>query len=881
MANLFPRAVKQRVGHAVNRLEVLEGPTPPPQGRHGASGARAVTAPAGASRHDGLASSGVDSSPHRPVMIQTVRKSQPLRRHNRNLARGRSGGGERRDRKAHHDADPLEECVNATHSFNNLMRSSLKKERRERRELAVRVVQRMKQAGVPFDTETYNLLLKMLGDSGDDECFRIYDQMKEDAAREEGPVKPDLDTYRTLIRVCERLGEYKRAFTFFGEMKDHYGLQPDASLYNTLMGFCVHTRNEHQASVLFEEMKERRVQPNVHTYNCLMNVFSESPYELLAQMFEDMHKQRIRPNLRTHNTLMRACQRADDYDRCFKFFEDLKHEGIKPDVMTYNILLEMCRDRLDYVQGRKNSQANRRSKEQQQSGMKAIAVLALSLFNEMDERDVRPNTFTYNALLGVLARCADARVFTVFRAMREDWKEEEEDRERLQQLIESGELPEVDGALALAGLDSQGEGYYEDSSSAALRGHYQRLCAGEEDSARINAFGVKPDLTTYQTLIHAAERMGRAEAAYEVFGEMKRQGIKPDKATYVKMMDVCVIRSETDRASDLFRESKRTCILPDIEMYNAYMNVLAEAGDAHIFTVFDEVVKDVDHLNLKPNQVTYNTLIKACCKLKRPDEGSPRGPLDATERARLEEEKLEWNVHRASKAFRLYEQMCEKNSPVQPNVDTYNTLIDVCSLTQDIARARELMRDMQARDHAPTITTYNRYLNVFVAADDDGIVDVFNILKQQQGPYPNLDSYTILLGFYQRRLDPAILTLFDDMKKSGNDPDSNIYNIMLLYCAGIRDRRKSLKFFEELKVRELTADIDTYNALMAVFADTGDELIFKVFEEMIENQIPPDKKTFSTLIKHKKGLECLRKASEKGLLFEGLVDRPPEQFDVM
>ena len=36
-----------------------------------------------------------------------------------------------------------------------------------------------------------------------------------------------------------------------------------------------------------------------------------------------------------------------------------------------------------------------------------------------------------------------------------------------------------------------------------------------------------------------------------------------------------------------------------------------------------------------------------------------------------------------------------------------------------------------------------------------------------------------------------------------------------------RDKRKSLKFFEELKIRGLAADVDTYNALMAVFAEAG------------------------------------------------------------
>eukprot|EP01063_Lacrimia_lanifica_P022481 TRINITY_DN3005_c0_g1_i4.p1 TRINITY_DN3005_c0_g1~~TRINITY_DN3005_c0_g1_i4.p1 ORF type:complete len:262 (+),score=45.99 TRINITY_DN3005_c0_g1_i4:48-833(+) len=144
-------------------------------------------------------------------------------------------------------------------------------------------------------------------------------------------------------------------------------------------------------------------------------------------------------------------------------------------------------------------------------------------------------------------------------------------------------------------------------------------------------------------------------------------------------------------------------------------------------------------------------------------------------------------------------------------------------------------------------------------------------LYHRNDPGPNLETYTILLAFYSARADPQCLHLFEDMKKTGIDPDCRVFNIMLQYCAKLRDdvvraKKKSLKFFFELKLRELTPDIDTYNALMEVFAVTGDPLIFKVFEEMIENSIVPNKTTFSTLIKEKKGLDMLRKAGEKGLL---------------
>eukprot|EP01063_Lacrimia_lanifica_P022482 TRINITY_DN3005_c0_g1_i5.p1 TRINITY_DN3005_c0_g1~~TRINITY_DN3005_c0_g1_i5.p1 ORF type:complete len:756 (+),score=335.62 TRINITY_DN3005_c0_g1_i5:41-2308(+) len=739
----------------------------------------------------------------------------------------------------------------------------------------------MRTMHVPMDLETYNNLLALLVDSPDQDCavrpFKLYEEMKDDCR--EGVLKPDLQTFSHLLQACERTGAFDKAFDLLSEMKLEFGLLPDTNMYNKLLGFCVLQRDEHRASSLFEEMKNGKVQPNVHTYNSLMNVFAENPAELLAQMFDDMIRQNIPPNRRTYNTLMRSCQRQGDYDKAFKLFEELKAEPLEPDVVTYNILIDMCKERIDFLQGNASSGAaanpNRRNEEQQESRIKGVCMLASSLFNEMDEKEIRPNTFTYNALMGVLARCADLRIFTVFHSMKEDAEEEEKDRHKLQVLLDNGDLMDSEGALMLAGLgdNTNGNGILmDDKSGAALRGHYQRLLIGDDYLARQSAFGVKPDITTYHTLLTAAERMGKAETAYELFDEMKEHGIQPDVVTYIKMMGVCCLNKETDRAYDLFQEASEKMVVPDIELYNAFVNVLAEAGDPEVFDSFQRFTTDRTN-NLKPNHKTYNTMIKVCTKLRREGDPGPNDPLPTDEDGLRSREELIAirNTERQQKGLAIYSEMCDNNCPVKPNADTYGALLDVCHLTKDIERARSVVDDMQARGLVPTITTYNKLMMVFVAANDPAIREIFDMLKQRNDPGPNLETYTILLAFYSARADPQCLHLFEDMKKTGIDPDCRVFNIMLQYCAKLRDdvvraKKKSLKFFFELKLRELTPDIDTYNALMEVFAVTGDPLIFKVFEEMIENSIVPNKTTFSTLIKEKKGLDMLRKAGEKGLL---------------
>ena len=686
-------------------------------------------------------SSSSPSAKHRQVWLTTVNRDQPLKRYRRDIARSRQGQERRdRERRAKEDVDVVDECAQTTAAFNQLLNDSVRKPRDQRRSLAVKVVGKMRSASVPMDVETYNWLLHLLQDSADQECFAVFEQMKAEVSSDDSSLRPDAQTFRILLRACERCGEFQKAFQLVTEMKDVYGIMPDTTMYNTLLGFCVLKRDENQASELFEEMKERSVKPNVHTYNCLMNVFSESPAELLAQMFEDMLRQNIAPNLRTYNALMRSCQRTGDYDRAFKLFEELKAEGLQPDVVTYNILIDMCRERLDYVQGKRQISFNRRNKEQQESGMRAIAVLSLSLFNEMDEREIRPNTFTYNALMGVLARCADARIFTVFRALKEDAHEEQEDRDKLQELLDSGDLQDSEGALLLAGLGDLQQGVLiDDRSGAALRGHYQRLLIGDDYQARASAFGVKADITTYHTLLVAAERMGKAETAYDIFKEMKDSGIQPDTKTYMKMMDVCVLHSETGRALSLFKEASEHMPVPDVALYNSFLNVLAEAGDVVIFDAFKEIGSDTSNLNIKPNQQTYNTLIKACTRLRRQGDPGPDDPLPTDEQGMSEREQLlrTRSAERSQKAFSIYAEMVLPSATVQPNTETYSILMDVCCLSTDTARARSLLDDMRGRAITPTITTYNKMLNVFFAAGDPAITDVFTMLKAGYVSFPS------------------------------------------------------------------------------------------------------------------------------------------------
>jgi pentatricopeptide repeat protein len=772
----------------------------------------------GASLHASL----MRSRPERPVYLAVVNKADPLKRNVRDVSRRHKQavdfGADKKPRDE--DRDAIYACAKYTEHFNNLLKKLPKRNRRA----VTLVIERMRAENVPMDQTTYNLMLEKVVDLRDDFAFTIYDEFKDEAQRDDASVRPDLTTFQLMVRACERNGDYRRAFHIYSQMRELFGVYPDVPLYNTLIGYCAPLRDETTASYIVEEMKDYSVEPDVHTYNSLMNVFADAPYELILQTFEDMVKRKLKPNRRTFNTLMKACQKIGDYDRAFQFFEELKREGLAPDVSTYNILIVACRDRLDYVVGTGKFQHVRRSKEQREVGIRAIAQLSMSLLAEMEETEIAPNTFTYNALFAVLSRCCDQRMYELFEQMKDDEQRQAKlvpvDMTQQQFAIGDGQTPtfaELERMLTMAvanpSVDDQGD--------------------------RIGAAGVSPNLETYAAVIEGSALMHQPDEAYRLFDEMKLRGIQPDRAIFIKLIDVCSLNAEKTRAFAVFEEAKAQGLTPDTELYNALLNVLAECCDAQVFDIFNDLKYDRHRLSIKPNQDSYNILLKASLK-----------------------------QNNLKHALMLHEEMCDPSCIVSPDTVSYGLLMDVCAAHRDVALAADFILDMKRRNVAPTINTYSRFMNVFVQADDPGVVEVFDDIKRH-GPAPNLEAYTTLLDYYFRTKNDAITALFEDMMKAGVEPDLNAYNIMLNHAAIIGNHQRSFKYLEELKMRGLNADITTYNALIAVFAPAGSDFICKVFEEMSECHIQPDQQTLAILMKHKAGRQALQVATDRRLVHVG------------
>lgn len=113
-------------------------------------------------------------------------------------------------------------------------------------------------------------------------------------------------------------------------------------------------------------------------------------------------------------------------------------------------------------------------------------------------------------------------------------------------------------------------------------------------------------------------------------------------------------------------------------VYNSLLDFLVSKGEME---KLDKIFEDLSKQNLiKPDEVTFNTIIKGSCKIK--------------------------DLNQAVKYFKMM-----KKYGLHPNRITYNSLMDLSVKIEKMTTALELVEEMQKDEIAPDSFTYSIILN--------------------------------------------------------------------------------------------------------------------------------------------------------------------------
>ncbi|KAK6922789.1 Pentatricopeptide repeat [Dillenia turbinata] len=263
--------------------------------------------------------------------------------------------------------------------------------------------------------------------------------------------KVDAKSYTILIYGWCKIGRIEMAMRFLNEMLEN-GIEPNVVTYNVLLnGVCRRSslhpderfeRVVRDAEKVLDEMRARGIEPDVTSYSIVLHVYSRAHKpELSLDKLRMMKEKGIYPSVETYTSVVKclcSCGRLEDAEA---LLDEMERNGISPSAATYNCFFKEYRGRKDVEN-------------------------ALKLYRKMKGESLTvPSMHTYNIL-------------------------------------------------------------------AVMFGKMNRMDVVREVWDDMKASGVGPDLDSYTLLIHGLCEKQRWRHACELFVEMIEKGFLPQKVTF-------------------------------------------------------------------------------------------------------------------------------------------------------------------------------------------------------------------------------------------------------------------------------------------------------------------------------------------------------------
>ncbi|KAG5465805.1 hypothetical protein CUR178_00519 [Leishmania enriettii] len=144
--------------------------------------------------------------------------------------------------------------------------------------------------------------------------------------------------------------------------------------------------------------------------------------------------------------------------------------------------------------------------------------------------------------------------------------------------------------------------------------------AGQMDAAmtvfrQMKANHVKPNVYTYTTLINGCANAKKLDLALRIFAEMRLAEVPPNVKTMTALISVCSRCEQWRKGFQVLDQCEELFIAPNALTYTAAMDGCRRAGVCKPAVALLEA-RMTDPNKVRPNEVTYNTVLGACAAAK-------------------------------------------------------------------------------------------------------------------------------------------------------------------------------------------------------------------------------------------------------------------------
>ncbi|XP_071721550.1 pentatricopeptide repeat-containing protein At5g48730, chloroplastic [Rutidosis leptorrhynchoides] len=293
----------------------------------------------------------------------------------------------------------------------------------------------------------------------------------------------------------------------------------------------------------------------------------------------------------------------------------------------------------------------------------------------------------------------------------------------------------------------------------------------------------RPNSAIYVKLIVMLGKCKQPEKAHSLFQAMIDEGCIVNQESYTALLSAYSRSGLFKKAFSILDEMRNTpnCH-PDVYTYSI---LIKSCLHFHEFDKVQSLLSEMVSQGVKPNTVTYNTLIDAYGKAKRFVD------MESTlvEMLRQRECKPDvWTMNSTLRAFggsgqiETMEKCYEKflSAGIQPNIKTFNILLDSYGKTGNYKKMSAVMEYMQKYHFTWTLVTYNIVIDAFGRAGDLTQMEFLFRLMQSESIKPNCVTLCSLVrGYAQSGKAEKIGGLLRYIESSDVTVDTVFFNCLV------------------------------------------------------------------------------------------------------
>ncbi|KAL2239258.1 putative pentatricopeptide repeat-containing protein At1g02420 [Sesamum indicum] len=188
---------------------------------------------------------------------------------------------------------------------------------------------RFKRLVSEFDVSCYNALFRTLcQEKSMSDARNVYHALKHE-------FRPNLQTFNILLSGWKSPEE---AEAFFGEMRD-MGVEPDVVSYNCLVDVYCKGREVEKAYKVITKMRDDGIDLDVITYTSLIGGLGlVGQPDKAREVLKEMREYGCYPDVAAYNAAIRNFCIAKRLGDAYNLMEEMEGKGLSPNATTYNVI---------------------------------------------------------------------------------------------------------------------------------------------------------------------------------------------------------------------------------------------------------------------------------------------------------------------------------------------------------------------------------------------------------------------------------------------------------------------------------------------------------------------------------------------------------------